>query len=134
MENRELVSILVAMKWKIVSIQQNFGYYQRMLQDGNFHVGDWNSFNETNMREMVELMDTYQRMANANLQLVGFYRIYQFYWHHAADAFARETPAWRMNNLHFLEERVVSTSELIDRFDREIEKFGARANANHFGQ
>lgn len=117
--NREINSTLLAMLHGLRSIRIAWIHARDMIVTNQlFEREHWQQVNYDFHRAMGRLVQQYQEIPNHNVILIGYFRVFNFYWEHVIDCFQRETPQWRINNIALLNERI-EQSELLEEQIRE---------------
>lgn len=104
--DRAVYDILFNMSWRMRRIHGNLRFSRDTIRNETFELDVWNHQFQTDFVPMCRALERYRATGNANQMVVGVYEEYLFYWHHVIDAFARETPAWRIANIDLLQERI----------------------------
>lgn len=126
----DLYDVLFYMSWRLRRVHGNFRYSRDTIRNETFEIELWNHQFQTDFTPMCRLLERYMLMRDANQNIVVTLDTYMFYWHHVIDAFARETPEWRIANIDFIQERIDHAQWLDEIIRDEMQTISERMRQN----
>lgn len=133
--DRENHDLLFAISWRLRRVEGNLRFSRDTMRREALEIDLWNHQKRADMIPMYRLLHEYRHTRNSNQMIIANLEVFLFYWHHVIDAFARETPAWRINNIELVQERIVHALDLDEIIRAEIgiltERMRRNRMANH---
>lgn len=97
---------LFSLSWRLRGLIVTLRHARDTIRSESFEVELWNAQKDSEFMPMVRSLQRYMRTRCAKEIIVTMIDTFLFYWQHVIDAFARETPEWRITHIEFIQERI----------------------------